>query len=80
MTSASPVFVAKFSDGTVTRMSTHTSLTKLDLKRGVALAIAAYSSRKKRKPPAILEGAFVEAGTDKVLKSYDAAELKKVAP
>jgi len=42
---AGPTLVARFSDGTVTRMSTHTSLEQLDWERGVRLAHAAYESR-----------------------------------
>ena len=40
-----PTFVAEFSDGVITRMSTYTSLEKLDWDRGERLAIAAYQSR-----------------------------------
>jgi hypothetical protein len=43
-----PSFVAKFADGTVTRMSTFTSLKKLDWDRGVRLSQAAYQSRWRR--------------------------------
>jgi DNA-binding transcriptional regulator YdaS (Cro superfamily) len=40
-----PTFVAEFADGVVTRMSTFTSLEKLDWNRGERLAQAAYESR-----------------------------------
>ena len=40
-----PTFVAEFADGAVTRMSTFTSVEKLDWDRGVRLSIAAYQSR-----------------------------------
>jgi hypothetical protein len=40
-----PTFVAKFADGEVTRMTTFTSLEKLDWNRGVALSYAAWQSR-----------------------------------
>ena len=41
-----PTFVAEFSDGVITRMSTFvSSLENLDWERGTALAIAAYQSR-----------------------------------
>ena len=40
-----PSFVAKFADGTTTRMSVFTSLKKLDWDRGVRLSQAAYQSR-----------------------------------
>jgi hypothetical protein len=45
-----PTFVAKFADGTVTRMSTFTSLEKLDWRRGVRLSQAAYQSRWTMRP------------------------------
>ena len=34
----SPTFCATFADGIQTRMTTHTSLSKLDLSRGIVLA------------------------------------------
>jgi hypothetical protein len=40
-----PVFVAKFIDGVVTRMTTFTPLDQLDWDRGVRLSQAAYRSR-----------------------------------
>jgi hypothetical protein len=40
-----PTFVAEFVDGTVTRMSTFTSLEKLDWDRGMHLSQAAWQSR-----------------------------------
>jgi hypothetical protein len=40
-----PTFVAKFQDGTVTRMSVFTPMDKLDWDRGVRLSQAAYQSR-----------------------------------
>jgi len=43
-----PSFVAKFADGTTTRMSVFTSLKKLDWDRGVRLSQAAYQSRWRR--------------------------------
>lgn len=75
-----PTFIAKFADGTVTRMTTHRSPARPDLRRGVKLSIAAYKSRKKTPPPAIVEARFVELGSNKVLKEYDTAALKKVQP
>src|SRR5262249_46912780 len=62
-----PTFVAKFADGTVTRMSTFTSLTKLDWERGERLSIAAYQSRHRTReaPPAIISARFEQ--DDKVL-------------
>jgi DNA-binding transcriptional regulator YdaS (Cro superfamily) len=40
-----PTFVAEFADGAVTRMSTFTSLKKLDWERGKHLSVAAWQSR-----------------------------------
>jgi hypothetical protein len=40
-----PTFVAKFADGTVTRMSVFTSLKKLDWVRGERLSQAAWEAR-----------------------------------
>ena len=40
-----PTCVAMFADGEVTRMSTYTSLTRLDWERGLRLSQAAYESR-----------------------------------
>jgi len=40
-----PTFVATFADGEVTRMSTFTSLAKLDVDRGMRLSLYAYESR-----------------------------------
>jgi hypothetical protein len=68
-----PTFVATFTDGTKTRMSTHTSLARLDLKRGIALARAAYESRKKQTPPALDAAHFELEGM--VLCEYTAKEL-----
>src|SRR5262249_5110486 len=48
-----PTFVAEFADGTITRMSTFTSLTKLDWGRGERRRKAATEARRKapkRKP------------------------------
>jgi hypothetical protein len=44
-----PTFVAEFADGTVTRMSTFTLLTKLDWDRGMRLSEAAYQSRWRKR-------------------------------
>jgi hypothetical protein len=40
-----PTFVCEFADGVITRMTTYTSLQKLDWDRGERLSIAAYYSR-----------------------------------
>ena len=70
-----PTFVAKFADGTVTRMSTFTSLENLDWDRGVRLSQAAYQSRWRARhrvpyavdfvapvPPAIVAAHFEQDG------------------
>jgi hypothetical protein len=72
-----PTFVAEFADGTVTRMSTFTSLENLDWARGERLSIAAYQSRwrthqRKQRPylvdsvapvpPAIISARFEQDG------------------
>ena len=73
-----PTFVAKFADGTTTRMSVFTSLEKLDWGRGERLSQAAYQSRgrareRKQRPypvnlpvapvsPAIVSAHFEQDG------------------
>jgi len=59
-----PTFVAEFSDGTVTRMSVFTSLTKLDWERGERLSQAAYQSRWRTREvaPAIVSARFEQDG------------------
>jgi hypothetical protein len=54
----SPTFVATFSDGEITQMTTHCADGKLDLGRGVRLSRAAYESRKKKPPPPMIAGHF----------------------
>ena len=63
-TRVGPTFVAEFADGEVTRMSTFTSLEKLDWDRGERLSIAAYQSRWRTNnvPPAILSERFEQDG------------------
>ena len=69
-------FVALFSDGVVTRMTTHCENGKFNLGRGLALSVAAYESRAGKTPPAIVAAKFVEPGyTDTVIKEYDAKAL-----
>jgi hypothetical protein len=70
----SPTFVAKFADSEVTRMTTYTSLARLDVARGVRLAKAAYQSRTRSPPPPIIEARF-ETVDGTVLKSYSTEEL-----
>ena len=74
MSAASPTFVATFADGEVTQMTTYTALDELDVTRGVRLARAAFKSRTKHEPPAIIEARFKQDG--KILASYDAKQLE----
>jgi hypothetical protein len=78
MTNSSPTFVARFADGEVTRMTTNTSLTTLDVDRGVRLSHHAYRLRKKLGPtepaPPIIEACFEHEGS--TLATYDAAALE----
>jgi len=73
----SPTFVAHFADGQITRMTTYTSLAKLDMKRGVRLSRHAYSSRARKGPPAILAAHF-ESTDGEVLAEYTQEQLAKV--
>jgi hypothetical protein len=70
---SSPVFVARFSDGEVTRMTTYAPNGKLDRKRGVQLAQHAYRSRVKKEPPAIVEAHFEKEGV--ILATYEQEAL-----
>jgi hypothetical protein len=75
--SDSLVFAAKWSDGTETRMSTYTVVDDLDVKCGVAVSRAAYSSRK-RVPVAKITATIMQAHFEKegvVLQAYAAEEL-----
>jgi hypothetical protein len=54
----SPIFVAHFVDGQITRMSVYCEPGKLDVDRGVRLAQWAYCSRMKSEPPAIIAANF----------------------
>lgn len=75
----SPTFVARFADGEVTRMTTHTSPYKLDVGRGIRLSRSAYRARKQLKPetptPEVVEASYVSALDGSTLKAYDAAAL-----
>jgi hypothetical protein len=71
--SSSPVFVARFSDGEVTRMTTYAANGKLDRKRGVQLARHAYRSRMKKEPSAIVEAHFEKEGA--ILAIYEEGAL-----
>jgi hypothetical protein len=67
----SPTFVARFENGdsvVITRMSVHTPSGKLNLARGVRLARAAYESRMKKAPPAIVAAHYESDG--KVIETY----------
>lgn len=74
-----PTFVATFADGQVTRMSTYTSLAKLDVDRALRLARHAYASRHHFPAevsldvgcPPIREGYFEQDG--EILAMYDFA-------
>jgi hypothetical protein len=72
----SPTFIARFEDGQVTRMTAYCENGKLDLKRSIALARAAYEKRAGKPPPSIVAAKFVELGyNDTMLKEYDAKAL-----
>ena len=73
--SIAPTFVARFADGTATRMTTATPLTRFDVGRGMRLAQWAYRSRQGSEPPEIVEAHFEQAGTGTVLASYGADAL-----
>ncbi len=59
-------------------MTTFCADGKFDLKRGIAVAHAAYESTTGgNKPPAIVAAKFIEPGyDDTVLKEYDAKALE----
>jgi len=69
----SPTFVATFADGETTRMTTYQAGKRLDLKRGVRLACAAYESRTKQKSPPIAEAHYERDG--EILESYGREQL-----
>ena len=74
----SPTFVAKFRDGTVTRMTTHCAPDNLDVLRGIILSRAAYQSRMKgKRPPPIVEACF-QMSEGGVLCEYDAEAIKQI--
>ena len=74
-------FVARFDDGVVTRMTTFCANGKLNLKRGIAVARAAYESKTgNNKLVAITAAKFTEPGyDDTVVKEYDAEDLVETA-
>ena len=74
----SPTFVAKFSDGVVTKMTCRCKPGSLDLRRDIVLARLAYRSRTKGKePPSIVVAFFQEPfkPDGKVLREYDEKEI-----
>jgi hypothetical protein len=73
----SPTFVAKFIDGETTRVTVFTRGNKLNVWRGVRLAHAAYRSRTKKEPIAIVEARFERNGA--VLAEYSAEQLARFA-
>ena len=77
--SSSAIFVARFTDGEVVRMSVHTNTKKLDFKRGRALAFTAYEARCRRQqiPATPLAAAHFETADGVVLQSYTQTELEK---
>jgi hypothetical protein len=72
----SPTFVATFTDGEVTRMTTFQKTKALDLGRGARLARAAYESRTKKTPPPIVEARYERDG--EILESYEREQLDAV--
>jgi HTH-type transcriptional regulator/antitoxin HipB len=69
----SPVFVAAFVDGVVTRMTVFTAIDKLDLERGKKLARYAYEQRTGRAPPMFDKAHFEKDG--EVIENYNAITL-----
>jgi hypothetical protein len=83
MKTTSPTFVATFADGTVTRMTTNCSDSRLDLGRGVRLSQAAYQSRRKQQAPVMTAGHFEtppngDGRAAVVLRTYTSDELAAV--
>ena len=74
MSPTSPTFAAVFADGVSVRMTTHCP-NGLDLGRGTRLAVAAYQTRRKQDPPAMISAQFEVPATGEVLKTYAASEL-----
>ena len=79
---SSPIFVPTFADGTTTRKTTHRADGKLDLGRGIRLSQAAYKSRKKQPPPALIKGHFEkppngDGGAAVIRRTYTASELRR---
>jgi hypothetical protein len=71
MTTSSSTFVAEFENGdsiVVTRMTVHKPGGKLSMVRGVHLARAAYESRMKKAPPAIISAHYESDG--EIIETY----------
>jgi hypothetical protein len=75
---ASPTFVCRFSDGVVTRMTTHCAANNLDLRRGIVLSRVAYQSRTKGKHPPSIVGAYFQTLGGDVLCEYDDKTIKQI--
>lgn len=76
MTAASPVCIARFADGEVTRMTVWSASGAPDVSRGIKLARHAYRSRTKREPPPIAKMHFEANGVALlVLTSAEIAQL-----
>jgi hypothetical protein len=76
----SPTFVAEFENGdsvVVTRMTVHKPAGKLSMVRGVRLARAAYESRMKRAPPAIIAAHY--EFDDEIIETYTREDLDAVS-
>jgi hypothetical protein len=69
----SPVFIATFADGVITRMTIFTTLDDLDVERGKKLARHAYKSRTGKLAPAFMKAHFEKDG--EVLEAYSAIDL-----
>jgi hypothetical protein len=77
---ASPTFVAEFENGdsvVVTRMTVHMPGGKLNMARGVRLARAAYESRTKKPPPAIISAHYESDG--EIIETYTRELLDAVS-
>jgi hypothetical protein len=66
-----PTFVARFSDGIVTKMTCYCAHGNLDLRRGIVLSRAAYESRTKGKKPPPIAKAHFQTLDGVVLREYD---------
>jgi len=71
-----PTFVAAFSDGTTTRMTTyHDAEHKtFDLARGIKLARHAYRQRTGKEPP-VISAAWLDDMAGTVLEKYDPKQI-----